>query len=786
MVRHIKVTFILLYCILFMATAFLACSSSKTASSGSGIETIIAGIPAENTQEEHRILAEIINSGPEGIKALCSLLVPPGTGDDTKERFALTGLAHYVMRPGAENERLLYAETLVDALDMVTDNEVKAFLILRLQHAGKEEVVAPLGKFLTDERLCEPAALSLLSIRTKSAEAEFLKALPNTTDRNRVTIINALGNLRSKAAGYELMKYLSTDDNETRMAILYALANIGPFSPEAILSEAVQSPSSLDRAKSASFYLTYAKRLAEAGLTTQSADMCRNLIKTKTLSDENNIRIAALSLLVDTIGESALWDLLTMVESPDKDVRIAALELTHKIPGANTTIELFNKLNTADAERQAELQDILSKRDRRYWIPALEAAANNWPDDEGFVALFNGKDLSGWKGLVGNPVSRSKMSAQELADAQAKADEVMRAHWRIEDGSLVFDGSSEGSHLCTIREYGDFEMKVDWKIEPGGDSGIYLRGTPQVQIWDITQNPEGSGGLYNNQNNPRNPLEIADRPAGEWNTFLIRMVDDKVTVYLNNVLVVDNTVMENYWDRDLPIFPREQLELQSHGSKLYFKNIRIKDLDAAPVIAEAAEPELEEGFELLFNGNDLTGWIGDKTGYVAEDGKIVVHPERGGGSGNLYTEQEYSDFILRFEFRLTPGANNGLGIRAPLEGDAAYVGMELQILDNTADIYKDLQPYQYHGSIYGVAPAKRGYLKTVGSWNSEEVIVRGSRVTVYLNDVIIVDADIDEASKDGTIDGRNHPGLKREKGHIGFLGHGSTVEFRNIRVKVLK
>jgi len=203
------------------------------------------------------------------------------------------------------------------------------------------------------------------------------------------------------------------------------------------------------------------------------------------------------------------------------------------------------------------------------------------------------------------------------------------------------------------------------------------------------------------------------------------------------------------------------------------------------VFQKAVKEEDEEGFVSLFNGKDLSGWTGDTTSYVAENGKIVVYPRRGSG-GNLYTEKEYSNFILRFEFKLTPGANNGLGIRAPLSGDAAYVGMELQILDNTDDRYKDLRPYQFHGSIYGVVPAKRGYLKPVGEWNFEEVIADGRQITVKLNGVTIVDADIDKASTPKTMDGKQHPGLKRDKGHIGFLGHGSNLEFRNIRIKELK
>lgn len=177
-------------------------------------------------------------------------------------------------------------------------------------------------------------------------------------------------------------------------------------------------------------------------------------------------------------------------------------------------------------------------------------------------------------------------------------------------------------------------------------------------------------------------------------------------------------------------------------------------------------------------------WTGNTTSYVMEDGAIVCRPG-GHGGGNLYTKNEYGDFVYRFEFQLTPGANNGLGIRAPLTGDAAYQGMELQILDNEADIYKNLQVYQYHGSVYGVIAAKRGFLKPVGEWNYEQVTVKGTRITVELNGTVILDGDIADARDNGTLDKKDHPGLKRTSGHIGFLGHGSVVKFRNIRIKDL-
>ncbi len=208
----------------------------------------------------------------------------------------------------------------------------------------------------------------------------------------------------------------------------------------------------------------------------------------------------------------------------------------------------------------------------------ISVAADNTPP-EGFTALFNGKDLTGWKGLVENPEKRAMMKPEDLAAAQKVADEKMRAHWKAIDGVLVFDG--KGDSICTAKDYGDFEMYVDWKIEKGGDSGIYLRGSPQVQIWDPA-NPSaggtGSGGLYNNKQNPSKPLVLADNPVGQWNTFYIKMVGDEVTVKLNGKLVADNVVMENYWDYNKAIYPTGQIELQNHGNNLYFKNIYIKEL----------------------------------------------------------------------------------------------------------------------------------------------------------------------------------------------------------------
>ena len=217
-------------------------------------------------------------------------------------------------------------------------------------------------------------------------------------------------------------------------------------------------------------------------------------------------------------------------------------------------------------------------------------------------------------------------------------------------------------------------------------------------------------------------------------------------------------------------------------------------LPAAGVTMQKAEP----GFTSLFNGKDFTGWVYGRRGagenksgkgYQIENGVIYSTKENG---GNLYTAKEYSDFVLRFDVRLTENANNGIGIRAPLEGDAAYVGIEIQVLDDGGSQYTSLKPYQYHGSIYGMVGPKRGFQKPVGEWNSEEITAKGRQITVKLNGTTIVDASLDDVKDEEMLKAHRDlskpegsRGIANTKGHIGFLGHGARVEFRNIRIKEL-
>jgi len=259
-----------------------------------------------------------------------------------------------------------------------------------------------------------------------------------------------------------------------------------------------------------------------------------------------------------------------------QDAALAVVQIALPAPGKNDVLYGENvKVGLTKAKK------IISGPERRNLNRGIKAYLEEMSDKQGFVSIFNETDFSGWQGLVENPIAREKMDKTELAEKQDTANRVMLANWKIQDGNLVFKGSGY-DNLCTIKEYSDFEMLVDWRIHKKGDSGIYLRGSPQVQIWDVINGETGllvgSGGLFNNKINQSKPLSVADNTIPDWNTFRITMIGERVTVYLNGILVVNNVVMENYWDRELPIFPTGPIELQAHGNDIAFRDIYVREI----------------------------------------------------------------------------------------------------------------------------------------------------------------------------------------------------------------
>jgi len=666
-----------------------------------------------------------------------------------------------------------------------SDNEeVKAAAFAGLKRMTNESKVKALIKslYFSEEDKYVPDVQSALIAAANNIDDDKKKAKPildaySGATRNQDRFYGVMSQLGGSDALKIVAEAFKNGDAQMKEAAFNALVEWKDHSAAAALYDVCQSGNRSYQEKAFKGYINQVKKARIP------ADQ-KLLLMRKIMGQAKNT--AQREMVISSLNGNKTFLSLVFVGKylNDKDLKNIAARVCANIamPPSGSMEGMYGTI----------VRDILNKsikaisgEESDYIKANIKTWLDNMPKGEGYVSMFNGKDLNGWEALVENPIARAKMKPAELAKKQAEADAKIPENWVVENGEIRFIGSGY-QNLCSIKDYADFEMWVDWRINKKGDSGIYLRGTPQVQIWDTSRVDAGaqvgSGGLYNNQKNERIPLMVADNPIPDWNTFYIKMIGERVTVILNGEVVTDNVVLENYWDRSLPIFPFEAIELQAHGTDLAFRDVYVREISSDDYNLSVSEKA--EDFKALFNGKNLDGWVGNKVDYFVEDGIIKIDPSKG-GSGNLFTEKEYADFNYRFEFQLTPGANNGLGIRAPLKGDAAYLGMELQILDNTSPIYAELQPYQYHGSVYGVIPAKRGFLKPVGEWNSEEVIVQGTHVKVILNGTVIVDGDIADGRDKGTMDHRNHPGLKNDKGHIGFLGHGSVVAFKNIRIKEL-
>jgi len=409
---------------------------------------------------------------------------------------------------------------------------------------------------------------------------------------------------------------------------------------------------------------------------------------------------------------------------------------------------------------------------------------------EGFTALFNEKNLSGWWGLTTeDPVKWKALSADKLAEKKAASLKDIAQHWSVNGEELVNDG--HGLYLSTQKNYGDFEFLVDYKTVPKADSGIYLRGIPQVQIWDSTEEAKfnigankGSGGLWNNSKGSpgKDPLVLADKPFGQWNSFRIIMVGERVSVWLNGKLLVDHARMENYFNRKGQIPRTGPIQLQTHGGEIRWRNVFIREIgtnEGNEILASKGGND----FKSAFNGKNFEGWAGPTNNYSVDHGSIQCMKGKG---GTIYVNDELGDFSARMEFKLPPGGNNGLAIRYPGSGDTAYVGMcELQVLDDSAKKYAKLHPAQYHGSAYGMVPAARGYQRPVGEWNFQEVTVDGSRIKVELNGTLILNADLANVEKP-MYDLGKFKGRLRKSGYFGLAGHGDAVSFRNISIRNIK
>ena len=750
-----------------------------------------AVIAAISSADEELALAAIRAAGKIGGQEALNALVAQLGGAHAKE--ASAALAAFNGKPNAAFVAALDGTpaTQANALKLVAKRRItsaadKVFALLN--SPDREVRTAAYGALAG---VTTPADFNRLCGLLNQAQEDDVKALQaglknalakESSDIQYKMVAGQMAAAPEKARYYPLLAQaaskeaidalLAADDREAAFAALLTVEN--PAMVDVLYDLAHRNPAWTDAALAR--YTEFVTASADTGVRkyqlyrralelNPSAKVQNKLLKALAKTPEFPVLVLAVKYLDNpaTAETAALAVKTAAAKNPDMGGEIVASAL-------KKAQEVYAELAKSDADAGYavdEIKGLLAK------LPA-----------EGFVPASLAPET--WKAVAGDPDARRAMKPKALAKAQQEADAAAAGTWNVADGVLT--GATGAPTLGSAKEYENFCLIVEWKTD--GEAGLGIRSIPQIALGG-----RNAGALTGNMLHENTAPAAANRP-GEWNTMEVRVVNDRVTVVLNGITTCNNVILENTCNREIPAYTEGQILLVGGTAPVSFREMYVRELPPTPRF-ELSPEEAAEGFEVLFDGTSMHKWTGNTTNYVPLDGTIYVTAQYG-GSGNLYTKKEYADFILRFEFQFVQeGVNNGIGIRTPMGVDAAYHGMEIQILDHDAPIYKNLREYQQHGSVYGIIPAKRVKFPPLGTWNVEEIRAVGDRITVTVNDEVILDGDIREACQghnvapDGgkknpyTVDHRNHPGLFNASGHIGLLGHGAGIKFRNIRIKEL-
>ena len=857
-----------IYTILFLLTILNPGFAQDIRTTETRVADILALMPVNTITDLRQQMNEMMLIGTEGRKQIMDMVVPPGSGDDTRARFAIESYSRYLSEYGHDKERIQWESECIDAIHSSGYPGVRSFFLSQLKLIGTNRSVEFASGFLTDKDLCEEAVAVITSCESHDKEDILAMSLQIEALPCVASVLNALADIKSIKGRIEYISWYKKGNIAVKAAALNAMAECAHESVYETIAEAAADVNyGWDITGATSSLVQYARNAGEKGEINTLEKICRDIFNKGAVQ----YKIAALEALVHHKGYEALEYLLSGFKTGDMEYRKAILDLSLDIPGKAATKWWMSLLQDVDEQRKVEIIMMLGDRGDLSALPAIKDAMycpSTPARSEAALALAKLQGREAVQELI--DYIRSYETAEDqiagyralvtVADSRKRdlLEDAIEASGNITKGTilLVLSTGGENRFFDTMMEYtssddtrlrniafselknladpDDQKELLELLLNISDETEIeHVRDAIAAAANEIQDREERSSVVIRKLQETEEYAKLlpvladiggekalamvsflfskgnAEMRAEAYNAitdwidasavdilfeicksgnknYSGRAFDDYVNM-VSEAAIADNNKLELY-ERILPYALTED-QKNTLKQKISILNESLSTGDSENSLPDEAvytlsEQEKEDGFIALFNGTDLDGWTGNKEAYRAEQGIITVSPVQGSG-GNLYTVEEFSDFILRFEFQLTPGANNGLGIRAPLEGDAAYVGMELQILDNTADIYANLQPYQYHGSVYGVIPARKDFLKPVGEWNEQEVIVQGNKIKVVLNGTVILDGDITDAIENGTVDKRDHPGLKRKTGHIGFLGHGSVVKFRNIRIKEL-
>ena len=760
---------------------------SRHAASQAG--TVIAAIASSDPE---LALAAIRAAGRIGGQEALDALVAQLDGPHARE--ASAALAAFNGKPNAAFAAALDGtpRTQANALKLVAMRRIttaadKVFALLESPDAAVRaaayDALAGVASPKDFERLCDllnkaqEADVKALQAGLKNALARETPAAQYEKTMARIASAPAKARyypLLAQAASKEAIDaLLAADDREAAFAALLTVEN--PAMVDVLYDLARRNPAWTDAALAR--YTEFVTASADTGV--RKYQLYRRALE---LNPSPKVQNKLLKALSKTPVFPALTLAMNYMDAPATAETAAMVVKT--VAAKNPA--LGGETVAAALKKAQEVYAGLAKSDADagYAVDEIKGLLAKLPA-EGYLPVS--LEPSGWEAVVGDPETRKAMKAKALAKAQTEARAAMAKNWIAENGVLT--GAADGGTIGSAKNYENFELILDWKTE--GEAAMGIRSIPQIALGG-----KNSGALTGNMLHDNAAPKAAANGPQEWNTMQVKVVSDRVTVVLNGVTTAENVILENACNREIPAYAEGQILLIAGNAPLNVREMYIRELPATPRF-ELSEEEAADGFEVLFDGTSMHKWTGNTTNYVPVDGTIYVTAQYG-GSGNLYTKKEYGDFVLRFEFAFDrEGVNNGIGIRTPMGVDAAYHGMEIQVLDHDAPIYKNLRVYQQHGSVYGIIPAKRVKFPPLGTWNVEEIRAVGDRITVTVNGEVILDGDIRQACQghnvapDGgknnpyTVDHKNHPGLFNASGHIGLLGHGAGIKFRNIRIKEL-
>ena len=744
-------------------TDIISWFGSRHAASQAG--TVIAAIASPDPE---LALAAIRAAGRIGGQEALDALIAQLDGPHARE--ASAALAAFNGKPNAAFAAALDGapRTQANALKLVAMRRIttaadKVFALLESPDAAVRaaayDALAGVASPKDFERLCDlldkaqEADVKALQAGLKNALARETPAAQYEKTMARIASAPAKARyypLLAQAASKEAIDaLLAADDREAAFAALLTVEN--PAMVDVLYDLARRNPAWTDAALAR--YTEFMTASADTGVRkyqlyrralelNPSAKVQNKLLKALAKTPEFPVLVLAVKYLDNpaTAETAALAVKTAAAKNPDMGGEIVASAL-------KKAQEVYAELAKSDADAGYavdEIKGLLAK------LPA-----------EGFVPASLAPEA--WKAVAGDPDARRAMKPKALAKAQQEADAAAAGTWSAADGVLT--GTTGAPTLGSAKEYENFSLIVEWKTD--GEAGLGIRSIPQIALGG-----RNAGALTGNMLHDNAAPKAAANGPQEWNTMEVRVVNDRVTVVLNGITTCNNVILENTCNREIPAYTEGQILLVGGTAPVSFREMYVRELPPTPRF-ELSPEEAAEGFEVLFDGTSMHKWTGNTTNYVPLDGTIYVTAQYG-GSGNLYTKKEHADFILRFEFQFVQeGVNNGIGIRTPMGVDAAYHGMEIQILDHDAPIYKNLREYQQHGSVYGIIPAKRVKFPSLGTWNVEEIRAVGDRITVTVNGEVILDGDIREACQghnvapDGgkknpyTVDHRNHPGTHR-------------------------